>query len=65
MEHLRELASQANLSPSELYPFLSDTCLALLRTYRSGAHGLYWSRVWAIYSLARWCEAHKVSLSET
>jgi asparagine synthase (glutamine-hydrolysing) len=28
--------------------------------YQEGAPGLYWSRVWAVYVLVRWCEGHGV-----
>jgi asparagine synthase (glutamine-hydrolysing) len=28
--------------------------------YRSGAPGLYWSRVWAVYVLMRWCATNGV-----
>lgn len=28
--------------------------------YRSGAPGLYWSRIWSIYVLLRWCHTHGV-----
>lgn len=30
--------------------------------FQSGAKGLYWSRVWAIYVLLRWCDRHAVSV---
>jgi asparagine synthase (glutamine-hydrolysing) len=32
----------------------------LWEAFRSGAPGLYWSRVWAIYILVRWCQRHGV-----
>jgi asparagine synthase (glutamine-hydrolysing) len=32
----------------------------LWEAYRAGAPGLYWSRVWAIYVLVRWCQRHGV-----
>jgi asparagine synthase (glutamine-hydrolysing) len=28
--------------------------------FQEGAPGLYWSRVWAVYVLVRWCERHGV-----
>jgi len=34
----------------------------LWRSFSSGAPGLYWSRVWAIYVLVRWCDRHGVRL---
>ena len=30
--------------------------------FRSGQKGLYWSRVWAVYVLMRWCQRHGVML---
>jgi len=30
----------------------------LWRAFRDGAPGLYWSRVWALYVLVRWCRRH-------
>ncbi len=32
----------------------------LWEAFRGGAPGLYWSRVWAIYVLVRWCQRHGV-----
>lgn len=34
----------------------------LWQAFQSGAKGLYWSRVWAIYVLLRWCDRHSLSL---
>jgi len=34
----------------------------LWKGYRDGARGLYWSRVWALYVLIRWCQQHRVLL---
>jgi asparagine synthase (glutamine-hydrolysing) len=33
--------------------------LRLWQAFLEGAPGLYWSRVWAIYVLIRWCDRHK------
>ena len=33
----------------------------LWQAFLDGAPGLYWSRVWAIYVLVRWCSHHGVS----
>lgn len=30
------------------------------RAYEKGGAGLYWSRVWALFVLMRWCEEHRV-----
>ncbi len=32
----------------------------LWRAFLDGAPGLYWSRVWALYVLVRWCHRHRV-----
>ncbi|MDQ3034785.1 MAG: asparagine synthase (glutamine-hydrolyzing) [Myxococcota bacterium] len=32
------------------------------RAYRDGAPGIYWSRIWALYVLLRWCRAHELEL---
>lgn len=34
----------------------------LWSAFQSGAPGLYWSRVWTIYALIRWCHRHDVHL---
>lgn len=34
----------------------------LWRSYQEGAPGLYWSRVWSLFVLMRWCRDHGVSL---
>jgi len=33
----------------------------LWQAFREGGPGLYWSRVWALYVLVRWCTRHGVS----
>ena len=32
----------------------------LWRAFLDGARGIYWSRVWAVYVLVRWCHSHRV-----
>ena len=32
------------------------------RAFLEGAPGMYWSRVWAVYVLVRWCHRHQVYL---
>jgi asparagine synthase (glutamine-hydrolysing) len=32
----------------------------LWRAFLAGAPGIYWSRVWAVYVLIRWCHRHQV-----
>jgi asparagine synthase (glutamine-hydrolysing) len=39
-----------------------DAVGLLWQSFQSGGKGLYWSRVWAIYVLLRWCERHAVSV---
>ena len=34
----------------------------LWKTYQDGSRGMYWSRVWALYILMRWCHRHNVFL---
>jgi asparagine synthase (glutamine-hydrolysing) len=35
----------------------------LWRSFLAGRPGLYWSRVWALYVLLSWCQAHQMSLA--
>ncbi len=37
-----------------------DVVAGLWSAYQAGAPGLYWSRVWALYVLIRWCHRHGV-----
>lgn len=37
-----------------------DVVEKLWQAYIDGAPGLYWSRVWSIYVLVRWCQRNKV-----
>lgn len=39
-----------------------DAVERLWRAYRAKAPGVYWSRVWAIYILIRWCRRHDVTI---
>jgi asparagine synthase (glutamine-hydrolysing) len=38
-----------------------DPVQRLWQAFRDGGPGLYWSRVWALYVLVRWCSRHGVS----
>jgi asparagine synthase (glutamine-hydrolysing) len=38
----------------------SDTVARLWSAFQDGSPGLYWSRVWTIYTLVRWCHRHGV-----
>jgi len=33
----------------------------LWTAFQAGAPGIYWSRLWSIFVLIRWCQAHRVS----
>jgi len=35
----------------------------LWQAFEAGAPGIYWSRIWSVFALLRWCERHSVSLS--
>ncbi len=39
-----------------------DAVARLWRSYRDGAPGLYWSRVWSLFVLLNWCREHGVTL---
>ncbi len=39
-----------------------QTVTELWDAYLSGQPGMYWSRVWAIYMLIRWCQKHGLSV---
>ena len=45
------------VAPTGLSP---DAVDRLWRAYLDGAPGMYWSRVWAVYVLIRWCHRHRV-----
>ena len=36
----------------------------LWQAFQDGAPGLYWSRIWAIYVLLRWCQQHGVWMEQ-
>jgi asparagine synthase (glutamine-hydrolysing) len=46
----------AVVNPTGLNP---ETVRRLWQAFLDGAPGLYWSRVWAIYVLIRWCHRNK------
>lgn len=39
-----------------------STVTKLWHAYQSGAPGMYWTRVWALYMLMRWAQRHNVSI---
>jgi asparagine synthase (glutamine-hydrolysing) len=46
----------AMVKPTGLNP---DAVQRLWQAFTEGAPGLYWSRVWALYVLIRWCHRHR------
>jgi len=40
-----------------------DAVARLWKAFDSGAPGIYWSRIWSIFALLRWCDRHRVSLT--
>ncbi len=45
--------------------FAPEPVARLWKAFEAGAPGIYWSRVWSIFALLRWCARHRVSLSGT
>lgn len=39
-----------------------NAVLRLWSAFRAGTPGLYWSRIWALYVLVRWCRRHQISI---
>ena len=37
-----------------------DAVQRLWRSFLDGAPGMYWSRVWSVYVLIRWCHRNRV-----
>lgn len=50
----QSLSARAGLS--------GPTVARLWQAFQDGAPGLYWSRVWALYTLLRWCDRHSIWL---
>jgi asparagine synthase (glutamine-hydrolysing) len=51
----RTMRDPAMVKPTGLNP---DAVQRLWQAFTDGAPGLYWSRVWAVYVLIRWCHRH-------
>jgi asparagine synthase (glutamine-hydrolysing) len=51
----RTLRDPAAVKPTGLDPGAVER---LWRAFLDGAPGIYWSRVWAVYVLVRWCHGH-------
>ena len=42
---------------------LSASCVKLLwEAYQAGAPGLYWSRIWSLFTLLHWSKVHRVTI---
>ena len=54
VQRLRNLAEAAGLDP--------EAVGRLWRAFLARSRGFYWSRVWAVYVLIRWCSRHRVSI---
>ena len=39
-----------------------EAAARLWRAFQRGAPGVYWSRVWSLFVLSKWCEMHCVEL---
>lgn len=50
----RDAVRSAGLNPTAV--------LRLWSAFRAGTPGLYWSRIWALYVLVRWCRRHQISI---
>jgi asparagine synthase (glutamine-hydrolysing) len=51
----RTLRDPAAVKPTGLTP---AAVLRLWQGFLDGAPGIYWTRVWAVYVLIRWCHRH-------
>ena len=60
----REVAEVLNDAKSCQAVGLAPEAVARLwQAFEAGAPGIYWSRIWSIFALLRWCARHSVSLS--
>jgi asparagine synthase (glutamine-hydrolysing) len=59
---LREVMDRTLRDPLAVEPTGLDPGAVgrLWRAFLEGAPGMYWSRVWAVYALIRWCHRHRV-----
>ncbi len=54
-------ATFADRKLAESVGFDADVLGRLFGAFKSGAPGMYWSRIWAPYVLLQWCKRHEVS----
>jgi asparagine synthase (glutamine-hydrolysing) len=52
--HDRQLVRSAGLVP--------EAVARLWQAFEAGAPGIYWSRVWSVFALLRWCSRHSLRL---
>lgn len=59
---LRDVMDRTLRDPLAVRPAGLDpaTVERLWRAFLDGAPGMYWSRVWAVYALVRWCHRNRV-----
>jgi asparagine synthase (glutamine-hydrolysing) len=61
---LREVADTLNdRDACRSVGLVPEAVARLWKAFESGAPGIYWSRVWSIFALLRWCAEHSVGLS--
>jgi len=62
----REVAQTLNDAGTCRAVGLSPEAVARLwQAFEAGAPGIYWSRVWSVFALLRWCTRNSVSLTGT
>lgn len=61
---LRDAIDRTLRDPQAVRPVGLDPAAVerLWRAFLDGAPGMYWSRVWAVYALIRWCHRNRVLL---
>lgn len=59
---LRDVIDRTLRDPQAVRPVGLDPAAVerLWRAFLDGAPGMYWSRVWAVYALIRWCHRNRV-----
>jgi asparagine synthase (glutamine-hydrolysing) len=59
---LRDVMDQAMRDPQMVKPAGLDPAAvrSLWQAFLAGAPGIYWSRVWAVYVMIRWCHRNRV-----
>ena len=39
-----------------------EAVASIWEAYRAGVPGIYWTRVWAIYVITRWCQRYGITV---